>query len=90
MQCTTHSETAPRLPGLLACLRCSSPALPCPAAENQKRDYVRWTPEEEQSFFTALRGVAGQKPEKCLKEITQRVGSKDYAQVGGRVGGGAG
>lgn len=48
----------------------------------QKREYVRWTPEEEESFYSALKGVAGQKPEICLKQITLRVASKDYAQVG--------
>lgn len=53
-----------------------------PAGGGGKRDYVRWAPEEEQVFYSALRGVAGQKPEVCLKEITvQLAGSKDYAQV---------
>lgn len=36
-------------------------------------------------FYSALRGVAGQKPEVCLKEITvQLAGSKDYAQARAR------
>ena len=48
-----------------------------------KRDYVRWAPEEEEVFYSALRGVAGQKPEVCLREIAARlVGTKDYAQAG--------
>ncbi len=65
------------------------PLLPCAAhacaAGSGKRDYVRWAPEEEAAFFEALRGVAGQKPEKCIKEIVARVGTKDYAQVNARV-----
>ena len=89
----------PRLPALasLACSGTlaqrnaaalpSSRLLPCATlrcnAGSSKRDYVRWAPEEEAAFFEALRGVAGQKPEKCLKEIVARVGTKDYAQVGG-------
>lgn len=54
---------------------------------DSKRDYVRWAPQEEETFYLALRGVAGQKPEICLREITNRLtGSKDYAQVGGLSG----
>ena len=48
----------------------------------KKRGYEKWTPAEEEAFYSALKGVAGQKPEKCLREIVQRVGSKDYEQVG--------
>ena len=75
----SHKCNAAALPAppLLPCA-----TLPCPAGSS-KRDYVRWAPEEEAAFFEALRGVAGQKPEKCLKEIVARVGTKDYAQVGG-------
>ena len=62
--------------------------VPCPlpfaATAQQKRDYVRWTPEEEAIFYGTLRDVAGQKPETCLKEATHRLGgSKDYPQAGG-------
>ncbi|PSC75321.1 TSL-kinase interacting 1 isoform X1 isoform A [Micractinium conductrix] len=50
--------------------------------EGQKREYVKWTPEEESVFYEALRDVAGQKPEACCKEVCQRLrGSKAYAQV---------
>lgn len=52
------------------------------ASEGQKREYVKWTPEEESVFYEALRDVAGQKPEACCKEVCQRLrGSKAYAQV---------
>jgi hypothetical protein len=51
-------------------------------AEGGKRDYVRWLPQEEGVFYSALRGVAGQKPEVCLRHITAQLGgSKDYPQV---------
>jgi hypothetical protein len=60
-------------------------------AEGGKRDYVRWLPQEEGVFYSALRGVAGQKPEVCLRHITAQLGgSKDYPQVSVCVRGGGG
>lgn len=84
-QCPTPSAAAgaaQRQPAGLHCLIAAAPHRhrPCSAGAG-KRDYVRWAPEEEAAFFEALRGVQGQKPEKCLKEIVARVGTKDYAQV---------
>lgn len=54
---------------------------PPAGAEVSKRDYMRWTPEEEEVFYTTLKGVAGKKPEKCLAEIAKKLTSRGYTQV---------
>jgi hypothetical protein len=50
--------------------------------EKGKRDYDKWSVEEEALFFTTLKTAVGQKPEVCLAEISKKLaGSKDYKQV---------
>lgn len=53
----------------------------CFHAERDRREYMKWTPEEEQHFFTVLRACAGQKPEHIISQTCNVIGTKDYKQA---------
>lgn len=42
---------------------------------------MKWTPAEEQQFFTVLRACAGQKPELIISQTCTAIGTKDHKQV---------
>lgn len=55
-------------------------------ADKQKREYVRWAPEEEAQFYDVLKTVLGQKPERCFLEVSKVIQTKDFSQARAQPG----
>ena len=56
--------------------------LPLASAETiGRREYTKWSLDEERQFYVHLAMVAGQKPDVCCAAIASRLGTKARDQV---------